>query len=348
MEENTKTGGIIDDMHVNLALESTYKCTWELKNFSQRYKNLTDIRSDNFVAGDYKICILLTMKDRDLAEHEPSSVKKLQEKYDQSNGHQNVHIDLCFLKNNGEESQENMFVLKKYDGKNCSVVLLVQKSYLFTDILTDNILKILCKVVINPSIIQRKQKKDLVYLAPIHQLKNDFDQFLNNEQFSDVKFVVGNQSFYAHKIMLANKSRVFAAMFTTEMIENKKNIVVLEDIEIDTFKELLRYIYEGKTMKINEIAEELLVAADKYEITGLVHMCTEILYNRFTVHNALHLLQLADKLNIQKIKRKALELIKAHATYLADKPEFHDLPKDLIVEVLREVANPKKRKLEFP
>jgi len=46
---------------------------------------------------------------------------------------------------------------------------------------------------------------------------------VNNAQFSDVTFMVENKPFYAHKVIVAQLSEKFRAMFSTGMRESSGN-----------------------------------------------------------------------------------------------------------------------------
>ena len=91
-----------------------------------------------------------------------------------------------------------------------------------------------------------------------------FINFFQSGQFSDVTLVVGEKEFKAHRLILAARSVVFAAMFyhenTKEMQEGK---VIITDIDEDVFSELLRFMYTGKVSVLDFCAVELFVAADK-------------------------------------------------------------------------------------
>ena len=81
---------------------------------------------------------------------------------------------------------------------------------------------------------------------------------------SDVTINVTGQQFRAHKVILATRSPVFAAMFEHPSKENMTGIVDIADIEVNVFKELLRYIYTGQvpSLRMDEVAAGLLAAAD--------------------------------------------------------------------------------------
>merc|ERR1712125_216712 len=54
----------------------------------------------------------------------------------------------------------------------------------------------------------------------------------------------------------------------------------------------------------------LLIAADKYSVEGLRHLCEECYLDRLTSTTAAELLVLADCRNCPRLKQKALDLIK--------------------------------------
>ena len=81
-------------------------------------------------------------------------------------------------------------------------------------------------------------------------------------------FVVSDKEFALHKAILSTRSDVFAAMFDNDLKEKKENKVTIEDISVETFEELLQFIYCGTTANLKEFATDLLVVADK--------VCTKI------------------------------------------------------------------------
>ena len=96
------------------------------------------------------------------------------------------------------------------------------------------------------------------------KLVEDFGDLFENMKHSDVTINVTGQQFRAHKVILATRSPVFAAMFEHPSKENMTGIVDIADIEVNVFKELLRYIYTGQvpSLRMDEVAAGLLAAAD--------------------------------------------------------------------------------------
>ncbi len=103
--------------------------------------------------------------------------------------------------------------------------------------------------------------------VPDDNLHTDLGKLLEDGSFSDFALVVGDQRLPVHKAILAARSPVFAAMFGhIEMDENKNGIVQIKDLEPDVLREMLKFIYTGKTTQLETMADELLSAADKVKI----------------------------------------------------------------------------------
>lgn len=65
---------------------------------------------------------------------------------------------------------------------------------------------------------------------------------------------------------LKARSAVFAAMFEHDMVESMLNRVVITDIDHEVLKEMLNFMYTGKTPNLNKMAQGLLAAADKVKL----------------------------------------------------------------------------------
>ena len=146
------------------------------------------------------------------------------------------------------------------------------------------------------------------------QLNEDIGRLFDTENLSDVELNVDGQIFHAHKVILAARSTVFAAMFEHEMAEKIENAVTIVDIDSKVFREILRYIYTGKVKNLEEVAFDLLTAADKYDLRKLKILCEMFIYNAtLTKDNVMDLLILADVQRSGHLKTKAIEFINANA-----------------------------------
>ncbi len=63
-----------------------------------------------------------------------------------------------------------------------------------------------------------------------------------NKIMTDVQFIVGKESFYAHRSILSARSPVFAAMFTSGMKECLTGQVLIDDVEPSTFRHFMEFV----------------------------------------------------------------------------------------------------------
>ena len=173
---------------------------------------------------------------------------------------------------------------------------------------------------------------------------------LNEEEsktkFCDVKLMAattehtesdGTPIFYAHKAVLAMRSKVFAAMFSHDMLESANKAVELPDIESDVLKELLTYIYTGEYPKIEELAESLIYHAEKYELDHLKALCEEQLSYDLQVDNAARILLLADACKAEQLKRNALLYVNEHGDEVKRTKKWEDVQNS--IDLLRDLVS---------
>ncbi|KAL7303331.1 hypothetical protein TKK_0004520 [Trichogramma kaykai] len=115
----------------------------------------------------------------------------------------------------------------------------------------------------------------------------------------------------AHRVVLAAASPVFKAMFSHDMLENKRQSVDMTDINYEAAVEMLRYIYTGsvKTQEFS-LTTKVLAAADKYEIEGLKEECEKILMSAVSTENVIEAIMMSNKYNTNKLKIKAVDFVK--------------------------------------
>ncbi|XP_032782386.2 speckle-type POZ protein B [Daphnia magna] len=121
------------------------------------------------------------------------------------------------------------------------------------------------------------------------------EEFLENKTLSDVNLNVGGRVFHGHNIILAARSKVFAAMFNHETAEKLLNNVDIQDVDPDVFQEVLRYVYTGQMSSgtLDKMAVGVLAVADKYFLDQLKAECESHLMKRMSADNCLELLALA-------------------------------------------------------
>src|SRR5690606_8600248 len=109
-----------------------------------------------------------------------------------------------------------------------------------------------------------------------NSLSANFKKVFNREEISDVIILCEDKPIYAHKIILAARSPIFYSMFYGKMEESQptkdgKLTIEEPDAKYSDMLEVIRYIYTGEPENVIGI----LTMAKKYELPGLVTMCSK-------------------------------------------------------------------------
>ncbi|XP_071033425.1 speckle-type POZ protein B-like [Parasteatoda tepidariorum] len=157
----------------------------------------------------------------------------------------------------------------------------------------------------------------------LHTLQSDIRNLFSDKTLCDVKIRVEDEIVQAHKSILAARSPVFHAMFQLDMVEAKAGIVDIQDVDIDTFKVFMNYIYCDTVDKMDyDGAKNLLIVAEKYEVLRLKEMCGSFLKSEISDRNACEIAALADMVSHKGLKSFAIDFIADHSKNILSMPEW--------------------------
>ena len=120
------------------------------------------------------------------------------------------------------------------------------------------------------------------------------------KEFVDLKILCNGKQFKCHKIVLSCQSEVFKTMIKNKSLTEKKTrIMKIEenDISYVVMGQLLYFCYHDKVKNDKMINPDLLLAADKYNIQGLLDECCKHFESKLSLQNALDILVLAETTN---------------------------------------------------
>jgi hypothetical protein len=114
---------------------------------------------------------------------------------------------------------------------------------------------------------------------------------------TELKPLTAVHRFACHKVILAARSDVFAAMFSHKgTTESETNEVIIKDVEPDILEQLSGFAYSGKLSRDNilqsQSASRLFTASDKYNIPRLRTVCEEVMCQDINISNAAEVLLL--------------------------------------------------------
>merc|ERR1712130_717819 len=110
----------------------------------------------------------------------------------------------------------------------------------------------------------------------------------------------------------------------------------MKDVSYDTVKLLVAYCYGQDFTITSHNAQEILEAADCYQLDLLKNHCEQYLSAEIDVHNCFGLLQLADLRQLDYLKKKALDFALSHFEQVVESDEFVSLPRKMLVQYLND------------
>ena len=138
------------------------------------------------------------------------------------------------------------------------------------------------------------------------------------EEFFDMKVICNGKTFQCHKVVLASQSDVFSTMFLNmEMTEAKLGEVKIDDFKAETIETLMYYFYNQKVKDISLINTDLLLIAEKYNISSLLKICSGHLQRSLSPENALDVLLTAHLTNQEDFFNAASKFVYMYKGKLA-------------------------------
>ena len=139
--------------------------------------------------------------------------------------------------------------------------------------------------------------------------KSTISKLFLDKEFMDLKITCNGIFFECHKSVLSCQSDVFRTMFLNmDMKEAKSGEIEINDITAETMETFLYYLYH-EDVEEKVVDTNLLFAADKYNIAGLVEVCNEYLKSNLSVENCLDVLLSADFINQKELFRAASDFV---------------------------------------
>ena len=135
--------------------------------------------------------------------------------------------------------------------------------------------------------------------------------FFNDEEFSDVTFVVQGQRVHGHRLVLSIVSDCFRAMFTNGFRESEAMEIEIPDCTHTAFLAVMEYIYTGALPKIDLSQDqdrnlgrvvEMLELADRFFLDHLKQICETILQQTVNAETVEYLLGVAQKTNAYQLQ----------------------------------------------
>ena len=176
---------------------------------------------------------------------------------------------------------------------------------------------------------------ELEELVNLPKAKRVHEKLYLDSELSDVKIICEDKIFHSHKIVLSCQSSVFKSMLNdSDMVEAKSGEIKIPDISPITIENLLFFMYHDN-LDEHKISGDLMLAADKYNISALYKFCVNHLDKNLAKENAVDVMNSSYLKNENELFAKACKFVLKNK--LIGKEAWKDMNKnnpDYVVEIL--------------
>ncbi|ALC49770.1 CG1812 [Drosophila busckii] len=157
-------------------------------------------------------------------------------------------------------------------------------------------------------------------------LLNGLNKLRSQGKLTDVKLIVEDHCYQAHRVVLAASSDYFCAMFAdSDMIESRQKEIKLYGMTPRAMGRIILFIYTSMLDLNEDNVEETLAAATHVQVKEVIERCTMYLEEKIGMVNCLAIASLAEIYGQQALAERAYRYICAHFKEFAASADFKDL-----------------------
>ena len=142
---------------------------------------------------------------------------------------------------------------------------------------------------------------------------------LCNRDNTDITLLCEEEKFFCHSVLLKARSPVFF-----HMLEEDIKVIEIENTSPSIMDDIIKFIYTGQVTITKEKMVDLVVAGQKFELSGLLGKCLENFKNQTDFDNATEVLIMAEKHGLEDFKKAAMNKITFNRTLLLGDRGFRD------------------------
>ncbi|KAL3504304.1 hypothetical protein ACH5RR_034145 [Cinchona calisaya] len=129
----------------------------------------------------------------------------------------------------------------------------------------------------------------------------------------------------AHRAVLACRSPVFRAMLENKMEESLSGTIKIGDVSYDALRNFVNYLYTAEACLDENMAYDLLVLAEKYQVKHLKTYCEKFLVSNLNWESSIPVYAFAHQHNSKNLLDAALSLIMDNMEKLCKREEYTEL-----------------------
>ncbi|KAI3357286.1 hypothetical protein L3Q82_015732 [Scortum barcoo] len=184
--------------------------------------------------------------------------------------------------------------------------------------------------------------------AKMSENSSVYNELRLEQQLCDAVIRVDNAEFHAHKVVLCNHSPYFRALFTHWSTPDSR-VFDIPNVSPDIMKLIIEFAYTGNVPVTQENMQELFIAADQFNVKGIIEACSDLLEEQLSPQNCIGIWWFTDAYYNPYLKLKAsLFMLKHFEEVATTSEEFLQLSQDELVKIIEnDQLIVKKEKMVF-
>ena len=174
----------------------------------------------------------------------------------------------------------------------------------------------------------RNLKSEMKDKEEWHNLNGLAGKLFGDTEFSDLKLVCKEKTLNCHKAVLSCQSEVFRNMIKNKsLIEKPGEVMEIKEIDMNSnsMEQIVFYLYHSKVKDMKMINADLLMAADKYMVKGLLSLCVKYLICNLSLENVLDVLVKAELTNQKALFDCASRFVRTNTGCLKKTSAYNEM-----------------------
>lgn len=156
-----------------------------------------------------------------------------------------------------------------------------------------------------------------------------------HQKLCDVEIRVENDTFHAHKIVLAAASPYFRAMFTSGLKESEMSVINIQGVSPVTMAFIIKFAYTGE-VKVEEMNVcNLLPAATMFQVNHIIEACCTFLEKQLDPSNCIGIADFALQHGCIALYETANQFLDQHFSQVSQGEEFLALSPCQLIQLIK-------------
>jgi len=154
----------------------------------------------------------------------------------------------------------------------------------------------------------------------------DLQIAINNEEYSDIKFLLSDGSFVnGHKPILSSRSEYFSTIFGSSFIEGGADVITIKEVDKDVFLALLKFIYTNEIEIIQNRAVDILINAARFLLDELKQRIELAMESDISNDTVIDMLMFSDSADTPKLRKACISFVVENMEHIKTVDQFQDL-----------------------